>query len=145
MTYFSFYKVNSVCRFRHSRPFHKGEKDKSNEFKTLWLERTIYVTNGKFPGLLKSFPVKSSEIRDVTSGILFHGAELISSIKSHFCIYHTSHDQGGSLLDFVLCKVDLGDLQCMNLFSYFSREISMDTVLNNTFLLKWNPHNRYTA
>ena len=91
MTYFSFYKVNSVCRFRHSRPFHKGEKDKSNEFKTLWLERTIYVTNGKFPGLLKSFPVKSSEIRDVSpleyaletvESSSMELKELISSIKS---------------------------------------------------------------
>eukprot|EP00800_Vazella_pourtalesii_P011037 TRINITY_DN2667_c1_g1_i1.p1 TRINITY_DN2667_c1_g1~~TRINITY_DN2667_c1_g1_i1.p1 ORF type:complete len:1797 (+),score=87.02 TRINITY_DN2667_c1_g1_i1:526-5391(+) len=87
----SFYKVNSVCRFRHSRPFHKGEKDKSNEFKTLWLERTIYVTNGKFPGLLKSFPVKSSEIRDVSpleyaletvESSSMELKELISSIKS---------------------------------------------------------------
>ncbi|KAI6651319.1 hypothetical protein LOD99_5285 [Oopsacas minuta] len=87
----SFYKVNNVSRFRHSRPFHKGEKDKANEFKTLWLERTVYSTNAKFPGLLKSFPVISTEIREIspleyaletikTSSTELK--ELISSIKS---------------------------------------------------------------
>lgn len=29
----SFYKVNNIWRFRYDRPFHKGTKDKENEFK----------------------------------------------------------------------------------------------------------------
>lgn len=29
----SFYKVNHIWRFRYDRPFHKGTKDKENEFK----------------------------------------------------------------------------------------------------------------
>lgn len=29
----SFYRVNNVRRFRYDRPFHKGPKDKENEFK----------------------------------------------------------------------------------------------------------------
>lgn len=29
----SFYRVNNVRRFRYDRPFHKGPKDKDNEFK----------------------------------------------------------------------------------------------------------------
>lgn len=29
----SFYRVNNVRRFRYDRPFHKGLKDRENEFK----------------------------------------------------------------------------------------------------------------
>lgn len=29
----SFYRVNNVRRFRYDRPFHKGPKDRDNEFK----------------------------------------------------------------------------------------------------------------
>lgn len=29
----SFYRVNNLRRFRHDRPFHKGAKDRDNEFK----------------------------------------------------------------------------------------------------------------
>lgn len=29
----SFYRVNNVRRFRYDRPFHKGPKDRENEFK----------------------------------------------------------------------------------------------------------------
>lgn len=29
----SFYRVNNVRKFRYDRPFHKGPKDKDNEFK----------------------------------------------------------------------------------------------------------------
>uniref|UniRef100_A0A8C1SP79 Dedicator of cytokinesis 4 n=1 Tax=Cyprinus carpio TaxID=7962 RepID=A0A8C1SP79_CYPCA len=32
----SFYKVNHIWRFRYDRPFHKGTKDKENEFKVLY-------------------------------------------------------------------------------------------------------------
>lgn len=31
----SFYKVNHIWKFRYDRPFHKGTKDKENEFKVL--------------------------------------------------------------------------------------------------------------
>lgn len=31
----SFYRVNNVRRFRHDRPFHKGPKDRENEFKVI--------------------------------------------------------------------------------------------------------------
>lgn len=32
----SFYKVNHIWRFRYDRPFHKGTKDKDNEFKVYY-------------------------------------------------------------------------------------------------------------
>lgn len=34
----SFYRVNNVRKFRYDRPFHKGPKDKENEFKVIRLD-----------------------------------------------------------------------------------------------------------
>lgn len=34
----SFYKFNHIWRFRYDRPFHKGAKDKENEFKVRTLK-----------------------------------------------------------------------------------------------------------
>lgn len=34
----SFYKVNHIWKFRYDRPFHKGPKDKENEFKVIRLD-----------------------------------------------------------------------------------------------------------
>lgn len=36
----SFYKVNHIWRFRYDRPFHKGTKDKENEFKVKYHARS---------------------------------------------------------------------------------------------------------
>ncbi|MGH0125965.1 UNVERIFIED_CONTAM: hypothetical protein FKN15_078427 [Acipenser sinensis] len=45
----SFYKVNHIWRFRYDRPFHKGTKDKENEFKVEMspLENAIEVIENK--------------------------------------------------------------------------------------------------
>ncbi|XP_023288564.1 dedicator of cytokinesis protein 1 isoform X2 [Orussus abietinus] len=70
-----YHRVNDVQRFRFSRPAPKkelttvrtGDKDKeiqesnSNEFASLWLERTVLVTSHPLPGILRWFPVTSSE------------------------------------------------------------------------------------
>ncbi|KAH0623655.1 hypothetical protein JD844_006657 [Phrynosoma platyrhinos] len=55
----SFYRVNEVQRFEYSRPVRKGEKNPDNEFANMWIERTIYVTGYKLPGILRWFEVKS--------------------------------------------------------------------------------------
>lgn len=44
----SFYRVNNIRKFRYDRPFHKGPKDKENEFKVQvankhWLR--VYLLN----------------------------------------------------------------------------------------------------
>uniref|UniRef100_A0A670ID93 Dedicator of cytokinesis 1 n=1 Tax=Podarcis muralis TaxID=64176 RepID=A0A670ID93_PODMU len=54
-----FYRVNEVQRFEYSRPVRKGEKNPDNEFANMWIERTIYVTGYKLPGILRWFEVKS--------------------------------------------------------------------------------------
>ncbi|KAJ8047584.1 Dedicator of cytokinesis protein 4 [Holothuria leucospilota] len=47
-----YYKHYMIREFKYDKPFHRGEKDKSNEFKTLWLERTIMTTAEELPHLL---------------------------------------------------------------------------------------------
>ncbi|KAL0128383.1 hypothetical protein PUN28_003578 [Cardiocondyla obscurior] len=70
-----YHRVNDVQRFRFSRPAPRkeiatyNEKEKeintnaniSNEFASLWLERTVLVTSYPLPGILRWFPVTSSE------------------------------------------------------------------------------------
>lgn len=60
-----FYEVNDVCTFQLDRPMHKGLVDRDNEFKSLWLERTILVTNERLPGILRWFEVISSNTEEV--------------------------------------------------------------------------------
>ncbi|OCT83253.1 hypothetical protein XELAEV_18025790mg [Xenopus laevis] len=47
----SFYRVNSVRRFRYDRPFHRGTRDKDNEFKSLWIERSTLTLSHSLPGI----------------------------------------------------------------------------------------------
>lgn len=56
----SYYKVNEVSQFIFSRPFSKN-KDKSNEFASLWIERTVLRTKYSFPGVLQWFPLCAPE------------------------------------------------------------------------------------
>uniref|UniRef100_A0A8C2KJC0 Dedicator of cytokinesis 4 n=1 Tax=Cyprinus carpio TaxID=7962 RepID=A0A8C2KJC0_CYPCA len=58
----SFYKVNHIWRFRYDRPFHKGTKDKENEFKSLWVERTTLTLAQSLPGISRWFEVEKREL-----------------------------------------------------------------------------------
>ncbi|XP_066913128.1 dedicator of cytokinesis protein 3-like isoform X3 [Clytia hemisphaerica] len=49
----AYYRINNVEKFSFNRPFHRGEKDPKNEFKTLWLERTTQTVENKFPNILR--------------------------------------------------------------------------------------------
>lgn len=61
-----YYRVNDVQKFRFSRPFHKEPRDAENEFASLWLERTVLVTSYPLPGILRWFPVTSSDTYEVS-------------------------------------------------------------------------------
>jgi hypothetical protein len=54
-----YYNCNDVKTFKYDRPFHRGEKDKSNEFASLWIERTTMIASSPFPGVLSYFPIIS--------------------------------------------------------------------------------------
>ncbi|XP_075881740.1 dedicator of cytokinesis protein 5 [Nelusetta ayraudi] len=62
----NYYRTNEVDQFQYSRPFRKGEKDPDNEFATMWIERTTYVTAYSFPGILKWFEVKSASVEEIS-------------------------------------------------------------------------------
>uniref|UniRef100_A0A8C9WD47 Dedicator of cytokinesis 5 n=1 Tax=Scleropages formosus TaxID=113540 RepID=A0A8C9WD47_SCLFO len=62
----NYYRANEVDQFQYSRPFRKGEKDPDNEFATMWIERTTYVTAYRFPGILKWFEVKSISVEEIS-------------------------------------------------------------------------------
>ncbi|RXN16656.1 dedicator of cytokinesis 4-like protein [Labeo rohita] len=62
----SFYKVNHIWRFRYDRPFHKGTKDKENEFKSLWVERTTLTLAQSLPGISRWFEVEKRELVEMS-------------------------------------------------------------------------------
>ncbi|XP_038599409.1 dedicator of cytokinesis protein 1 isoform X1 [Tachyglossus aculeatus] len=62
----SFYRVNEVQRFEYSRPVRRGEKNPDNEFANMWIERTIYTTAYKFPGILRWFEVKTVFMAEIS-------------------------------------------------------------------------------
>ncbi|GAA6106955.1 dedicator of cytokinesis protein 3 isoform X2 [Tachysurus ichikawai] len=62
----SFYRVNNVRRFRYDRPFHKVPKDKDNEFKSLWIERTTLILTHPLPGISCWFEVEKRELVEVS-------------------------------------------------------------------------------
>ncbi|XP_047127014.1 dedicator of cytokinesis protein 3 isoform X1 [Hydra vulgaris] len=84
-----YYKFNEVEEFVFSRPFHKGEKDRSNEFKTLWLERTIHWTSRKFPSILKWSTIESvrkvelTPLENAIESIISKNKELIEIIDEY--------------------------------------------------------------
>ncbi|GCC26659.1 hypothetical protein chiPu_0005077, partial [Chiloscyllium punctatum] len=62
----SFYRVNNIWRFRYDRPFHKGIKDKENEFKSLWVERTTLTLVQSLPGISRWFEVDRREVVEMS-------------------------------------------------------------------------------
>uniref|UniRef100_A0AAG5CQS3 Dedicator of cytokinesis n=1 Tax=Anopheles atroparvus TaxID=41427 RepID=A0AAG5CQS3_ANOAO len=61
-----YYEVNDVTRFQYDRPVHKGAVDKDNEFKSLWIVRTIYETAQPLPGILRWFEVSKTSEHELT-------------------------------------------------------------------------------
>ncbi|XP_030639791.1 dedicator of cytokinesis protein 3-like [Chanos chanos] len=62
----SFYRINNVSRFHYDRPFHKGPKDRDNEFRTLWIERTTLILCRPLPGISRWFEVERREVVEVS-------------------------------------------------------------------------------
>lgn len=72
-----YYKVNDVQKFRYSRPFTRKDSkvENDNEFANLWLERTVSVTTYPLPGILRWFPVSSSNSYEISP--LCHAIEIM--------------------------------------------------------------------
>lgn len=61
-----FYEVNDVTKFIHDRPVYKGPVDKDNEFKSLWIERTVLTISNPLPGILRWFEVVAKMVQELT-------------------------------------------------------------------------------
>ena len=61
----SYYRVNDVYRFQLDRPVHKGPVDRDNEFRSLWIERTLLFTANKLPGILRWFEVVEQHTEEI--------------------------------------------------------------------------------
>ena len=61
-----FYRYNQVRDFTYDRPYPKGERDKLNEFASLWIERRLYRTSASFPGILRWFQVEETDVDDIS-------------------------------------------------------------------------------
>ncbi|XP_013378716.1 LOW QUALITY PROTEIN: dedicator of cytokinesis protein 1-like [Lingula anatina] len=59
-----YYKVNEVQKFTYSRRM--AAEDGTNEFTSMWLERTNLVTSYPLPGILRWFPVASTYVFEVS-------------------------------------------------------------------------------
>uniref|UniRef100_A0A674AW66 Dedicator of cytokinesis 3 n=1 Tax=Salmo trutta TaxID=8032 RepID=A0A674AW66_SALTR len=62
----SFYRINNVTRFHYDRPFHKGPKDRENEFRSLWIERTTLILSRPLPGISRWAEVEKRELLEVS-------------------------------------------------------------------------------
>ncbi|XP_034025433.1 LOW QUALITY PROTEIN: dedicator of cytokinesis protein 5-like [Thalassophryne amazonica] len=62
----NYYRTNEVDQFHYSKAFWKGEKEPDNEFATMWIERTTFITAYRFPGILKWFEVKSVSVEEIS-------------------------------------------------------------------------------
>ncbi len=69
----------NVRTFRLDRPVHRGKKDRNNEFKTLWIERTHLVTGEGFPSLLRWQEVDESSRRTEMVPPVTHACESVES------------------------------------------------------------------
>uniref|UniRef100_UPI00358F3F9F dedicator of cytokinesis protein 1-like n=1 Tax=Myxine glutinosa TaxID=7769 RepID=UPI00358F3F9F len=62
----SYYKANAVQKFTYSRPFRRGEKDPDNEFATMWIEQTTYITAFRLPNMIHWSEVKSTSVMELS-------------------------------------------------------------------------------
>ncbi|GFS76082.1 dedicator of cytokinesis protein 3 [Nephila pilipes] len=71
----SYYLVNDVSSFQFDRPVQKGQVDKDNEFKSLWIERTTLTIASQLPGILRWFEVVESHTVELSP--ITHACETV--------------------------------------------------------------------
>uniref|UniRef100_A0A8B9NE39 Dedicator of cytokinesis 2 n=1 Tax=Accipiter nisus TaxID=211598 RepID=A0A8B9NE39_9AVES len=79
----NFYKANHVQKFSYSRPFKKGPKDPDNEFATMWIERTTFVTAYPLPGILRWFATIISPLENAIETMMKTNEKIMSEINRH--------------------------------------------------------------
>uniref|UniRef100_A0A8C7HA35 Dedicator of cytokinesis 2 n=1 Tax=Oncorhynchus kisutch TaxID=8019 RepID=A0A8C7HA35_ONCKI len=82
-THTIFYKSNYVQRFHYSRPVRKGPVDPSNEFVSMWIERTTFTTVYKLPGILRWFETTISPLENAIETMQSTNDKILTLINQY--------------------------------------------------------------
>ena len=61
----AYYNVNNVDAFLFDRRLNKVREDPENEFKNMWIERTVMRTANPLPGILRWFEVIEKKVEEI--------------------------------------------------------------------------------
>uniref|UniRef100_A0A4W5LA03 Dedicator of cytokinesis 2 n=1 Tax=Hucho hucho TaxID=62062 RepID=A0A4W5LA03_9TELE len=79
----NFYKSNYVQRFHYSRPVRRGPVDPSNEFVSMWIERTTFTTVYKLPGILRWFETTISPLENAIETMQSTNDKILTLINQY--------------------------------------------------------------
>uniref|UniRef100_A0A671X9T0 Dedicator of cytokinesis 5 n=1 Tax=Sparus aurata TaxID=8175 RepID=A0A671X9T0_SPAAU len=121
----NYYRTNEVDQFQYSRPFRKGEKDPDNEFATMWIERTTYISAYRFPGILKWFEVKSeiSPLENAVETMEMANEKLSNLVQQQAC------DRSLSINPLSMMLSGIVDPAVMGGFSNYEKAFFTDTYI----------------
>uniref|UniRef100_A0A8C0YFW9 Dedicator of cytokinesis 2 n=1 Tax=Cyprinus carpio carpio TaxID=630221 RepID=A0A8C0YFW9_CYPCA len=81
----NFYKSNYVQRFQYSRPIRRGKVDPDNEFASMWIERTTFLTAYKLPGILRWFETTVSPLENAIETMGQTNEKILTMINQYQC------------------------------------------------------------
>uniref|UniRef100_A0A9J7XTC1 Dedicator of cytokinesis 2 n=1 Tax=Cyprinus carpio carpio TaxID=630221 RepID=A0A9J7XTC1_CYPCA len=81
----NFYKSNYVQRFQYSRPVRRGKVDPDNEFASMWIERTTFITAYKLPGILRWFETTVSPLENAIETMGQTNEKILTMINQYQC------------------------------------------------------------
>uniref|UniRef100_A0A8C7Z6R1 Dedicator of cytokinesis 5 n=1 Tax=Oryzias sinensis TaxID=183150 RepID=A0A8C7Z6R1_9TELE len=136
----NYYRTNEVDQFQYSRPFRKGEKDPDNEFATMWIERTTFITAYRFPGILKWFEVKISSVELSPLENAIEAMEMTNE-KLGNLVQQQAFDRSLSINPLSMMLSGIVDPAVMGGFSNYEKAFFTDTYMI-TFL--WDSHSDKT-
>uniref|UniRef100_A0A8C9ZKT8 Dedicator of cytokinesis 5 n=1 Tax=Sander lucioperca TaxID=283035 RepID=A0A8C9ZKT8_SANLU len=127
----NYYRTNEVDKFQYSRPFRKGEKDPDNEFATMWIERTTFITAYRFPGILKWFEVKSVSVEEISP--LANAVETMemANEKLSNLVQQQACDRSLSINPLSMMLSGIVDPAVMGGFSNYEKAFFTDTYIQN--------------
>uniref|UniRef100_A0A8D0D8M7 Dedicator of cytokinesis 5 n=1 Tax=Sander lucioperca TaxID=283035 RepID=A0A8D0D8M7_SANLU len=126
----NYYRTNEVDKFQYSRPFRKGEKDPDNEFATMWIERTTFITAYRFPGILKWFEVKSVSVEISPLANAVETMEMANEKLSNL-VQQQACDRSLSINPLSMMLSGIVDPAVMGGFSNYEKAFFTDTYIQN--------------
>ncbi|XP_075065915.1 dedicator of cytokinesis protein 2 isoform X2 [Mixophyes fleayi] len=122
----NFYKSNYVQRFHYSRPVRKGSIDPENEFASMWIERTTFVTAYRLPGILRWFEVTS--MSNTTISPLENAIETMSATneKILMLVNQYQRDENLPINPLSMCLNGIVDPAVMGGFAKYEKAFFID-------------------